>query len=100
MGKATGPTGVSAEQLKNLDNEGIEWFRDILRTIVHEGEIPEEWKKSYIVPIYKVKEEPLECKNHRGIKLLEHGGEEGLQRRVLEWQEQLQKGGLKMNAEK
>ena len=26
--------------------------------------------------------------------------EEGLQRRVLEWQEQLQKGGLKMNAEK
>ena len=26
--------------------------------------------------------------------------EEGLQRRVLEWQEQLQKGGLKMNADK
>ena len=26
--------------------------------------------------------------------------EEELQRRVLEWQEQLQKGGLKMNAEK
>ena len=73
MGKATGPTGVSAEQLKNLDDEGIEWFRDILRTIVHKGEIPEEWKKSYIVPIYKEKGDPLECKNHRGIKLLEHG---------------------------
>ena len=73
MGIATGPTGVSAEQLKNLDYEGIEWFRDMLKTIVHEGEIPEEWKKSYIVPIYKEKGDPLECKNHRGIILLEHG---------------------------
>ena len=45
MGKATGPTGVSAEQLKSLDDEGIEWFRDMLNTIIHEGEILEEWKK-------------------------------------------------------
>ena len=40
MGKATEPTGVSAEQLKNLDDEGIEGFRDMLKTIAHEGEIP------------------------------------------------------------
>ena len=35
--------------------------------------MPEEWKKSEIVPTYKQKGEPLECGNFRGIKLLEHG---------------------------
>ena len=35
--------------------------------------MPEEWKKSEIVPIYKQKGDPMECGNFRGIKLLEHG---------------------------
>ena len=35
--------------------------------------MPEEWKKSEIVPIYKQKGDPLECGNFRAIKLLEHG---------------------------
>ena len=35
--------------------------------------MPEEWKKSEIVSIYKQKGNPLECGNFRGIKLLEHG---------------------------
>ena len=35
--------------------------------------MPEEYKKSEIVPIYKQNRDPLECGNFRGIKLLEHG---------------------------
>ena len=35
--------------------------------------MPEEWKKSEIVPIYTQKGDPLECENFRGFKLLEHG---------------------------
>jgi hypothetical protein len=32
--------------------------------------IPNEWRKSKIVPLYKQKGDPLSCGNYRGIKLL------------------------------
>ncbi|XP_063591871.1 uncharacterized protein LOC134768959 [Penaeus indicus] len=34
--------------------------------------IPEDWRTSILVPVYKQKSDVLECGNHRGIKLLEH----------------------------
>jgi len=39
---------------------------------VNEGCIPEDWKSSMVLPIYKVKGDPMECGSYRGIKLLEH----------------------------
>ena len=40
--------------------------------IVKEGCIPEDWKSSVILPIYKGKGDPMECGSYRRIKLLEH----------------------------
>ena len=40
--------------------------------IVKEGSIPEDWKSSVVLPIYKGKGDPMECGSYRGIKLLEH----------------------------
>ena len=40
--------------------------------IIKRGRMPDEWRKNIIVPIYKGKGDPQECKNHRGIKLLPH----------------------------
>ena len=37
-----------------------------------EGSIPEDWKSSVVLPIYKGKGNPMECGSYRGIKLLEH----------------------------
>ena len=48
-------------------------MHEILKRVWEEEQMPEEWRKSEIVPIYKQKGEPLECGNFRGIKLLEHG---------------------------
>jgi len=39
---------------------------------VKESCIPEDWKSSVILPIYKEKGDPMECGSYRGIKLLEH----------------------------
>jgi len=39
---------------------------------VKEGCIPEDWKASVVLPIYKGKGDPMECGSYRRIKLLEH----------------------------
>jgi len=39
---------------------------------VKEGCIPEDWKSSVVLPIYKGTGDPMECRSYRGIKLLEH----------------------------
>ena len=35
--------------------------------------MPEDWKTSVMVPIYKGKGDVTNCSAHRGVKLLEHG---------------------------
>ena len=49
-----------------------QWIYDLCNGIVKEGCIPEDWKSSVVLPIYKGKGDPMECGSYRGIKLLEH----------------------------
>ena len=51
---------------------GILWILDLCNGIVKEGSIPEDWKSSVVLPIYKGKGDPMECGSYRGNKLLEH----------------------------
>ena len=44
---------------------------DLCNGIVKEGCIPENWKSSVVLPIYKGKGDPMECGCYSGIKLLE-----------------------------
>jgi len=45
---------------------------DLSNGIVKEGCILEGWKSSVVIPVYKGKDDPMECGSYRGIKLLEH----------------------------
>jgi len=49
-----------------------QWLLNLCNGIVKEGCIPEDWKSSVVVPIYKGKGDPMQCESYRGIKLLEH----------------------------
>jgi len=51
---------------------GIQWILDLCNGIMKEGSIPEDWKSSVLLPIYKGKGDPMECGSYRGIKLFEH----------------------------
>ncbi|HXJ94687.1 MAG TPA: reverse transcriptase domain-containing protein [Terriglobia bacterium] len=70
-GKAPGPTGVVAEMLKAAGDVGIQWMTDLCNAVVVEGKIPDDWKKSWMVSVYKGKGDALECGSYRGIKLLD-----------------------------
>ena len=75
--KAAGPSGVTAEMIKAVGEQAVDWLtsnrNSICNRIVKEEAIPESWQMSELVPIYKGKGDVLECSSSRGIKLLEHG---------------------------
>ena len=71
IGKTAGPTGVVSEMMKAAGGFGSRWMTDLINNIVKEGCIPDDWRKSVLVPVYKGKGDPLVCGSYRAIKLLE-----------------------------
>ena len=43
----------------------------IFNGVIKEGKIPSDWKKSWLVNVYKGKGDALVCGSYRGIKLLD-----------------------------
>ena len=65
-------SGLAAEMIQAAWDIGTQWILDLCNGIVKEGGIPEDWKSSVVLPIYKGKGDPMESGSYRGIKLLEH----------------------------
>src|ERR1700757_5131075 len=70
-GKAEGPSGVVVEMLEASGEAGLQWITDICNEVVRSGKMPDDWRKSLIVSVYKGKGDALECGSYRGIKLLD-----------------------------
>ena len=70
--KAPGLSGLVAAMIQTTGDIGTQWILDLCNGIVKEGCIPEDWKSSVVLPIYKGKGDPMECGSYTGIKLLEH----------------------------
>ena len=58
--------------IKATGEAGVQWVMDICNAVVNEGRIPEDWRRSYMINVYKGKDDAMECGLYRGIKLLEH----------------------------
>ena len=65
-------SGLVTEMIQATGEIGTLWILDLCNGIVKEGSMPEDWKSSVVLPIYKGKGDPMECGSYRGIKLLEH----------------------------
>ncbi len=72
-GKARGLTEVVVEMIRAAGEQGVKWMTEICNEVVRSGKVPEDWKSSFLVPVYKGKGDPMQCENYRAIKLLEHG---------------------------
>jgi hypothetical protein len=70
--KATGPDDIAVEAWKVCGNVGVIWLTGLLNQVMREEEMPNAWRKSTTVSIYKRKGDVLLCQNYRGIKLLAH----------------------------
>ena len=69
--KACGPDDLPIEAIMVIAELKPELLTYILQQIMANG-IPDSWKKSKLIPIFKNKGDILECNNYRGIKLMSH----------------------------
>jgi len=66
--KTAGTDGIHPELIKYGGNKLLNTIYELVRQIWEEERIPEEWKETIIVPIYK-KRDRDKCENYRGIAL-------------------------------
>ena len=74
-GKAVGPDELPVEFWKCMGKMGIKFLIRRFNKLLMDERIPEEWRRSVLIPIYKInknKEDAKCCGNYRGIKLLSH----------------------------
>ena len=70
--KAVGPDNIPIEVWKYLGDYGLNFLKQLFDSIMVTERMPEEWRTSTLVPIYKNKGDGQSCTNYRGIKLLCH----------------------------
>ena len=69
-GRAAGICGIPAELLSAGGDAVLRDLVAVFHEIWNTSEIPSDWRRSLIVPIYKKKGDPRDCNNYRGISLL------------------------------
>ncbi|KAK3542583.1 hypothetical protein QTP86_031285, partial [Hemibagrus guttatus] len=71
-GKAVGPDDVPVEVWKCLGEAAVEFLNSLFNRDLESERMPEEWRRSVLVPIFKNKGDVQSCSNYRGIKLMSH----------------------------
>ena len=71
-GKAVGPDELPVEVWKCMGEMGIEFLTRLFNRLLMGERMPEQWRRSVLIPIYKNKGDAQCCGNYRGIKLMSH----------------------------
>ncbi|KAK3555297.1 hypothetical protein QTP86_014982 [Hemibagrus guttatus] len=71
-GKAVGPDDIPVEVWTCLGEAAVEFLTSLFNRVLKSERMPEEWRRSVLVPIFKNKGDVQSCSNYRGIKLMSH----------------------------
>ncbi|KAK3542444.1 hypothetical protein QTP86_025898 [Hemibagrus guttatus] len=71
-GKAVGPDDILVEVWKCLGEAAVEFLTSLFNRVLESERMPEEWRRSVLVSIFKNKGDVQSCSNYRGIKLMSH----------------------------
>jgi hypothetical protein len=70
--KATGLDGLPIEVWRTLRYVSIVWLTKLFNFIFRSNKMPDKWRRSILVPIFKNKGDVQSCTNYRRIKLMSH----------------------------
>ena len=71
-GKAVWPDELPVEVWKRMGEIVIKFLTRLFNRLLVGERLTEEWRKSVLIPIYKIKADAQCCGNYRGIKLMSH----------------------------
>jgi hypothetical protein len=71
-GKAMGPDEIPIEVWRSFGNVAIVWLTKLFNLIFRSNKMPDEWRRSMLVTIFKNKGNVQSCTNYRRIKLMSH----------------------------
>jgi hypothetical protein len=71
-GKTMGPDGIPIEVWKTLGDVVIIWLTKLFNLIFRSNKMPDEWRQSILVSIFKNKGDVQSYTNYQGIKLVSH----------------------------
>ena len=71
-GTTMGSDGMPIEVWRCLGDRTIVWLTNLFNLIFQSNKLPEEWRRSILVPIFKNKGDVQSCTNYHGIKLMSH----------------------------
>ena len=69
-GKAVGPDDIPVEVRKCLGESALKFLTKLYNRTMESERMPEEWRDSVLIPIFKNKGDIQSCSNYRGIKLI------------------------------
>ena len=70
--KAMGPDQIPIKIWCVLGKEALIFLHLLFNKIARDGIMPNQWRESTIISLFKGKGSPTSCENYRGIKLLSH----------------------------
>ena len=71
-GKAVGPDELPVEVWKCMGKMGIKFLTRLFNKLLLGEQIPEEWRRSVLIPINKNEGDSQCCRSYRGIKLMSY----------------------------
>ena len=71
-GKAVGPDDIPVEVWNCLGESALKFLTKLYNRTMESERMPEEWRDSVLIPIFKNKGDVQSCSNYRGIKLISH----------------------------
>ncbi|VFQ62516.1 unnamed protein product [Cuscuta campestris] len=71
-GRALGPDEIPVEFWKHAGCGAWVWLTKLFNVIFRTTRMPDEWRESLLVPLFKGKDDIQSCEIYRGIKLLSH----------------------------
>ena len=71
-GKAVGPDELPIEVWKCMGEMEIKFLTKLFNRLLMGERIPEEWRRSVLIPIYKDKGDAQDCGNYREMKMISH----------------------------